>query len=259
MAGFNLIYQNDKYILGEAEGKYFLMIDEQKYLISDHPYEPCLYIKGPSAKLVTIHHAFTVDELCAIAKTNGTIKMVSGNEYDIAGVLKLINKAVSLSMDAMDISYVEGQCFMQYMKEHGAISPETAVSPREAGLENAPMYSFIHSKKAGKTPDGLCYLITNDKSTPKTGERFSRVISKQVVFGYGYRNFEGKRQFYAWHGYPNRNDDFITTAEISEAEFDEIEKNYPHELIADREEAEIFRNRYVAGHHVLLEGWNRLL
>ena len=34
---------------------------------------------------------------------------------------------------------------------------------------------------------------------------------------------------------------------------------YPAEIVADRETAEIFRNKYVDGHPVLLEGWNKLL
>ena len=53
-------------------------------------------------------------------------------------------------------------------------------------------------------------------------EYFFRVISNQIRFGCGYRTIEGKRQFFAWHGYPDRNSYYITTSEISESEFDEI-------------------------------------
>ena len=90
-------------------------------------------------------------------------------------------------------------------------------------------------------------------------QNFFRVISNQVRFGCGYRTIDGRTQYFAWHGYPNRNDDFFTTSEISEEEFAEIEREYPAELAADRETAERFRNKYVDGHPVLLEGWNRLL
>ena len=88
---------------------------------------------------------------------------------------------------------------------------------------------------------------------------FFRVISNQVRFGCGYRTIEGKRQFFAWHGYPDRNSDYITTSEISESEFDEINRKYPKEIVANREKAEVFRNKYVNGHPVILEGWDRLL
>lgn len=85
------------------------------------------------------------------------------------------------------------------------------------------------------------------------------MISNQVRFGYGHRTVDGRRRYFAWHGYPSRNDDCITNAEITEAEFHEIEREYPREISADRETAEVFRKKYVDGHPALLEGWNRLL
>ena len=39
---------------------------------------------------------------------------------------------------------------------------------------------------------------------------YFRVLSNQVRFGGGYRTVSGKRQYFAWHGIPNRNDDFFT-------------------------------------------------
>ena len=45
---------------------------------------------------------------------------------------------------------------------------------------------------------------------------------------------------------------------FSEAEFDEIGRSYPNEISADRATAEVFRNKYVDRHPVILEGWNRL-
>lgn len=43
------------------------------------------------------------------------------------------------------------------------------------------------------------------------------------------------------------------------SEYNEINKKYPKEIIANREKAEAFRNKYVDGHPVILEGWDRLL
>ena len=31
---------------------------------------------------------------------------------------------------------------------------------------------------------------------------YSRVISNQVRFGYGYIEIDNKKVYYAWHGYP---------------------------------------------------------
>ena len=87
---------------------------------------------------------------------------------------------------------------------------------------------------------------------------YMRVISNQVRFGCGYRTADGNRQYFAFHGYPSRNDDLFTTSEISEAEYYQISRDYPVNIDADREAAQIFRDKYVKGHAVLMEGWNRL-
>ncbi|MBR0461820.1 MAG: hypothetical protein IJJ00_03785 [Erysipelotrichaceae bacterium] len=85
-----------------------------------------------------------------------------------------------------------------------------------------------------------------------------RVISNQARFGCGFQTINGEKQYFAWHGYPNRNDDFITTSEISQDEYDRINEEYPEEIIADWDTAEVFRQKYVEGHPVIMEGWNRL-
>ena len=75
-----------------------------------------------------------------------------------------------------------------------------------------------------------------------TGKDFDlRVISNQARFGCGFRTINGKKQYFAWHGYANRNDDFFTTSEITLDEYDRINTEYPKEIIADRETAEVFR------------------
>ena len=86
-----------------------------------------------------------------------------------------------------------------------------------------------------------------------------RVISNQVRVGCGNRTVNGKREYFAWHGVPNRNDDYFTTSLISAAEYEEICRKYPKEIVADRQTADRFRSRYVDGHPVILEGWNKLL
>lgn len=85
---------------------------------------------------------------------------------------------------------------------------------------------------------------------------YSRVISNQVRFGFGYRVFKGRKLYYAWNGLPNRNDDYITITKITEEEFNQIENDYPKEIIADRETMEIFSNKYIENHKVIIEGWN---
>ncbi len=44
------IYQHGDFLLGKYEGQYYLFIGEQSCQLSDHPYEPCLYIKAINKK-----------------------------------------------------------------------------------------------------------------------------------------------------------------------------------------------------------------
>ncbi|MBR2669457.1 MAG: hypothetical protein IKE36_06675 [Solobacterium sp.] len=90
----------------------------------------------------------------------------------------------------------------------------------------------------------------------KEGPHYFRVISDQVRFGCGYRRYLCRKQYYAWHGYPSRNDDYITYAEITQEEFERIVREYPRQISADRDTAERFRQEYIDGHVVLKEGWN---
>ena len=90
-------------------------------------------------------------------------------------------------------------------------------------------------------------------------EGYLRVISNGIRFGCGFRMYMGSKQFFAWHGSSNRNDDYITTTEISEEEYEQIGTEYPVEIVADIETADLFCKKYIEGHTVILEGWNKLL
>ena len=89
--------------------------------------------------------------------------------------------------------------------------------------------------------------------------RLFRLISNNVRFGYGRCEINGRIVYFAFHGFPNRNDDFFTNVEITEDEFLKIEREYPVQISANSEQGLAFRSKYVDGHPVLLEGWNKLL
>ena len=260
-------YQDDEYILEKRDEKVFLIKGEYEYELSYQPYGSCLNIKTPDRKWWTIYQAFSVGELCHAARTNDTIRMITGETYDIRGVFKLIMKALELKLDQMDIGYIEARCFMDILAEKGAVSEETAFDLYSVGMVNPNIMShLIHSKKVQNTPDGRHYLrkagaemygLTSAEPAEKDpGEPDFRLISNQVRFGVGYIERPSGKQYYSWHGQPNRNDDYITYAEITEEEFAQINKEYPRRIDADRETAEVFRNKYVDGHKVISEGWN---
>ena len=156
------IYQDGDLLLGKYEGQYYLFKGEQPYLLAGHPYEPCLYIKAAQGILITVHNSFTLDELCRAAETNGTIKMITGDEYDMQGICMLLRKALTLSKESVDIGYLEGRCFMDYLEERGATSEESAVPLTDSGIDNPNvMNPFLHSKKVKRTNDARYYLVVS--------------------------------------------------------------------------------------------------
>ena len=84
------------------------------------------------------------------------------------------------------------------------------------------------------------------------------LISNQCRFGCGYRTKEGRRQYFAFHGFPNRNSDYFTNVEITEEEYANIKRQWKKRSYSS-EEAAPFRRKFIENHPILLEGEDRLL
>ena len=154
-----IIYSSGDLLLGQSGETYYLRTGERSYQLSSNSYEPCLYIEGPDGFCITIHHAFTLDELCSTAQTNGSMEMITGDKYDMQGICMLLRKALTLSMESVDIGYLEARCFMDYLEECGAVSEETAVPLADRGIRNPNvMNPLLHSKKVRRTKDAGYYI-----------------------------------------------------------------------------------------------------
>ena len=155
-----VVYREAGLILGEADGKIRLLLGERSFRLDDYPFEPCLYLKAGDGRVLTVHNSFTVAELLRAAKEGGRIRMITGNEYGIAGLMRLLQKAAELGREELDIGYVEGCVFMDVLAGCGAVSPETAADLKAAGMNNPRMMRpLVHSKKVGETADGRFYLL----------------------------------------------------------------------------------------------------
>lgn len=131
------------------------------------------------------------------------------------------------------------------------IGPDIYTTARKYNSINVDSLGFL---------DMINDLKQSDQQKQQTEiKKFDRIISDKVMFGCGYIVKGGTRQYYAWHGLPNRNDNYITTAEISEAEFHTIQSEYPCNIQAEKDTAAAFRKKYVHKHKVLLEGWNAFI
>ena len=159
------IYQDGDLLLGKYEEQYYLFKGGQSCRLSDYLYEPCLYIETGQGNSITVHNSFSLSELCRAAKTNGTIRMITGDEYDMQGIFMLLRKALTLSKESVDVGYLEGCCFMDYLEECGATSEETAVPLTDSGIDNPNvMNPFLHSKKVRRTNDARYYIVKSPEN-----------------------------------------------------------------------------------------------
>ena len=154
------VYRDDHYALGQKNGKPFFAADGKIYLLSCHPYEPCLYIKSGEVLVAVIHNAFDPFEvLKAFAKGN-TVDSISGKKYEAKEFCEMLDFAANKLYDT-DISYVEGAMAVKKLKEMGATDPETAVDVKNLGVR-AISARFSHSRKLTERvmyrPDGKVYL-----------------------------------------------------------------------------------------------------
>ena len=105
------------------------------------------------------------------------------------------------------------------------------------------------------------YYLCNRVNKPGVGradgnlKKYIRVISNGVRFGVGYIDeLHKERQYFAFHGQPSRNEDYFITTRISGSDCFRIEKDFP----VGCDKAEEFRRKYIEGHKVMMEGWDKL-
>ena len=102
-----ILYQTEDVCLIYKDQDLVLVVDDKAYQLSSHPYEPCLYIKFDNKIITIIHNSFDVLEIIQLAKENGVMRAITGEEYDIKRICKLLVYAVNNNIFESDIGYLE--------------------------------------------------------------------------------------------------------------------------------------------------------
>ena len=160
-----VVYQDDHYVLGQKDGKPFFVTNGKIYLLSCHPYEPCIYIKNDGVLVTVIHNAFDPSDVLKKFAKGNTVNSISGKEYEAKEFCEMLDFAATKHFDT-DISYVEGAMAVEKMKAMGATDPETAVDIKDLGVRLISN-RFSHSRKLTERvmyrPDGKVYLQIKSK------------------------------------------------------------------------------------------------
>ena len=156
----NTLYREEGLALTEEDGELVLHAGEKSCRLSCQPYEPCTYLYRGDSLSAVVHNAFTLEEIRALAEQGGTVRAVTGSEYDVGRLCRLLAFAAENCPDC-DIGYAEGAVALEGLKALGALSPETAVSPSAVGVQRISD-AFSHSKRRKErvlyTPEGKVYV-----------------------------------------------------------------------------------------------------
>ena len=153
------LYLEEGLALTEEDGTLYLHANGKSCHLACSPYEPCTYLYQGDSLCAAVHSAFTVEEIRSLAK-GGTARAVTGNEYDVGRLCRLLAFAAENCPDC-DLGYAEGAIALEELKALGALSPETAVSPSKVGVRKISD-AFSHSKRRKErvlyTQEGKVYV-----------------------------------------------------------------------------------------------------
>ena len=145
-------------LMYEKEG-ILLVAGEKQYLLSCHPYEPCLYIRT-QGRMTVLHNAFDPERVKEAFENGRTVEAVTGTAYDLALFGELVVYAAA-HFSETDIGYAGGKLAVEKLKALGALDERTAVFPAKTGIAGIDS-RFSHAAKLEEkvmyTPDGRVYV-----------------------------------------------------------------------------------------------------
>jgi len=183
----NEVYRDEKYVLGYDDGKPYLTADGEKYTLSCHPYEPCLYITDKNGGMTAVHNAFDPTYVLRAFSNNQTVTSITGFEYNAKDFCRMVEYAAD--MVNITIDYAERVFGAREKKKNEPEKKETEkqpdgkIEPRlgtESVVTDDPAYKII-----AEYPDSVIdYCIVNNDNKDKgyNGHWFALVWACRRLF-----------------------------------------------------------------------------
>lgn len=91
-------------LLKLSEDKILFVYNNERYWLTSHPYEPCLYIKRNGLLVCILHNAFDVYDLPDKFASEEQIKSIDGKLYDEEAFLKVLAAAIDSGCKEMNFT-----------------------------------------------------------------------------------------------------------------------------------------------------------
>ena len=87
------VYRDERYTLGEKDGRPYLSANGRTFFLSCHPYEPCLYIKSENGSVTAVHNAFVPEDVLQAFRAGRTVSSITGKHYTAKDFCRMVEYA----------------------------------------------------------------------------------------------------------------------------------------------------------------------
>ena len=87
------VYSDGRYTLGKQDDCCYLVANGERYGLTCHPYEPCLYITDESGAMTAVHNAFDPSSVLHAFACGELVTSITGREYDALDFCRMVEYA----------------------------------------------------------------------------------------------------------------------------------------------------------------------
>ena len=92
-----VVYRDGHYTLGQQNGLPYLIANGERFTLTCHPYEPCLYITDENGCKTAVHNAFDPFDVLDAFSRGETITSITGREYGALDFCMIVEYAAGMS------------------------------------------------------------------------------------------------------------------------------------------------------------------
>ena len=89
----NEVYRDEQFVLGWEDDIPYLKADGNEYILTGHPYEPCLYITDESGQMTVVHNSFYAYDVLDLFYDGHTVTSITGFEYSVKDFCRMVKYA----------------------------------------------------------------------------------------------------------------------------------------------------------------------
>ena len=90
----NEVYRDEQFVLGWEDDIPYLKVGGEKYKLTGHPYEPCLYITDENGQLTVVHNSFYAYDVLDLFYDGHTVTSITGFEYNAKDFCRMVEYTV---------------------------------------------------------------------------------------------------------------------------------------------------------------------